>query len=646
MVHPRDGENLDKMKEKGDECIFVGYSTQSRAYRTMASVQLSSDPAPECQIMALEHDSLSPRRKSAADALNQCQQPTTPLNIHTTPAPTLSRTEPKNIKEAMADFAWIESMQEELHQFDRLDRAVDALLPGLTTQITNELCKNGAENSGEQPSTIDTWLERFGKQKRQSFSTATTPVDAENWIAHIEKLFEVLGCADEFKARLASYKLEGLSSRSIRGNITGFVREMVNPMVANVARNIKILHERQGNNKRGYDQKGYDGRSYDMQGGNSNQRSYQQIRGQQFNCLSGSSGQIGYPDYASSPPCDTCGKLHPGKACYKVTRAYFICGLTGHMARNCPKNCGNGGKRSGNDKQPATKGRVFSVTKGAKFFSKINLRSGYHQLLVKGQDVPKTAFYTRYGHYEFLVMPFGLTNAPDVFLDLMNRVFHEYLEKFIIVFIDDILVYSNTKEEHEDHLRIVLGILRQKKLFAKFSKCEFWLEQVTFLGHIVSADGITIDPAEVEVITKWPRPMIVTEHGKVIAYASRQLKPYEANYPTHDLELKELNMRQRRWLELLKDYDANIQYHPNNANVVADALSRKSRILANLKIKPEIIKDLERMEIELFIRGSDGYWASMKIDPNLILRIKEAQKEDGELWFVLQKSEEDEQTKF
>nr|GFC44906.1 putative reverse transcriptase domain-containing protein [Tanacetum cinerariifolium] len=108
-------------------------------------------------------------------------------------------------------------------------------------------------------------------------------------------------------------------------------------------------------------------------------------------------------------------------------------------------------------------------------------------------------------------MPFGLTNALAVFMDLMNRVFHEYLDKFVIVFIDDILVYSKTREEHEDHLRIVLEILRQKKLYAKFSKYDFWLGQVAFLGHIVSTDGITMDPAKVEAITKWPRPTTVTE---------------------------------------------------------------------------------------------------------------------------------------
>nr|GEU95582.1 hypothetical protein [Tanacetum cinerariifolium] len=205
---------------------------------------------------------------------------------------------------------------------------------------------------------------------------------------------------------------------------------------------------------------------------------------------------------------------------------------------------------------------------------------------VKEQDIPKTAFRTCYGHYEFLVMPFGLTNAPDVFMDLRNRIIHEYLDKFVIVFIDDILVYSKTKEEHEEHLRIVLGTLRQEKLYAKFPKCEFWLGQVAFLGHIMSADGITMDPAKVETITKWPRSKTVIE--------------------------KELNMRQRCWLELLKDYDTNIQYHPGKANVVADALSRKSRMLANLQIEPEIIKDLEHMDTELCIRGSTKMYADLK----------------------------------
>ncbi|GJU06978.1 putative nucleotidyltransferase, ribonuclease H [Tanacetum coccineum] len=405
---------------------------------------------------------------------------------------------------------------------------------------------------------------------------------------------------------------------------------------------------------------------------------------------------------------------------------------------------------------------LFDQLQGAKYFSKIDLRSGYHQLRVREQDISKTAFRTRYGHYEFLVMPFGLTNAPAVFMDLMNRIFHEYLDKFVIVFIDDILVYSKSEEEHERHLRIVLEILRQKKLYAKFSKCEFWLQQVAFLGHIVSANGIIMDPSKVKAITKWPKPTTVTEvrsflglagyyrrfvegfsrlalpltqlmikgekfvwtderqesfeelkrrlvsapiltlpsgsggfqiysdaskkglgcvlmqHGKVIAYASRQLKPYEVNYPTHDLELaavvfalkiwrhylygeacdiftdhkslkyiftqRELNMRQRRWLELLKDYDTNIQYHPGKANVVADALSRKSGMIACFD--SIILHDLERLDVELCVRGSGGYWASMRIESNLMLQIKEAQRDDGELWAIVQNVEDGKHTEF
>ncbi|GJZ28744.1 putative reverse transcriptase domain-containing protein [Tanacetum coccineum] len=140
-----------------------------------------------------------------------------------------------------------------------------------------------------------------------------------------------------------------------------------------------------------------------------------------------------------------------------------------------------------------------------------NLRYGYHQLRVRSKDISKTAFCTRYGHYEFLVMPFGLSNAPAVFMDLMTRVFHDYLDKSVVVFIDDILIYSKSKEEHEQHLRAVLGILREKKLYAKFSKCEFWLEHVAFLGHVVSAKGIEVNPTKVEVVTNWPRPKSVTE---------------------------------------------------------------------------------------------------------------------------------------
>ena len=136
-------------------------------------------------------------------------------------------------------------------------------------------------------------------------------------------------------------------------------------------------------------------------------------------------------------------------------------------------------------------------------FSKIDLQSGYYQLKVCESDISNTAFRTRYRHYEFLVMSFGLTNASAAFMDLMNKVFKEYLSKFVIIFIDDILVYSRTMEEHNLHLKIALEKLREKKLYAKFSKCKFWLRKVAFLGHVVSEEGITVDPSKVEAMSQW-----------------------------------------------------------------------------------------------------------------------------------------------
>ncbi|GJS55655.1 putative reverse transcriptase domain-containing protein [Tanacetum coccineum] len=297
---------------------------------------------------------------------------------------------------------------------------------------------------------------------------------------------------------------------------------------------------------------------------------------------------------------------------------------------------------------------LFDQLQGSSVYSKIDLRLGYHQLRVRDEDIPKTAFRTRYGHYEFQVMPFGLTNAPAVFMDLMNRVCKPYLDKFVIVFIDDILIYSHNKEEHANHLRIILELLKKEKLYAKFSKCDFWIHIMQFLGHLIDSQGLHVDPAKIKAKNKkyiWGEdqesafqllkqklceaPILALPEGnddfvvycdashqglgavlmqreKVIAYASRQLKPNEENYTTHDLELgavvfalkiwrhylygtkctvftdhkslqhildqKELNMRQRRWLELLADYDCEIRYHLGKANVVADALSRKERI--------------------------------------------------------------------
>ncbi|TYK11029.1 retrotransposon protein, putative, Ty3-gypsy subclass [Cucumis melo var. makuwa] len=332
---------------------------------------------------------------------------------------------------------------------------------------------------------------------------------------------------------------------------------------------------------------------------------------------------------------------------------------------------------------------LFDQLNGATLFSKIDLRSGYHQLKVRESDIPTTAFKTRYGHYVFRVMSFSLTNAPAVFMDLMNRIFHQYLDRFVIMFIDDILVYSVDKEAHEEHLRIVLQTLRDKLLYTKFSKCEFWLDQVVFLGHVLSAKGVSVDPQKWEAVVNWERPTSVTEelkkrlvtapilalpvtrkgytiycdasrqglgcvlmqNGNVIAYASRQLKKHECNYPTHDLELaaivlalkiwrhylfgkkchifkdhkslkyifyqKELNLRQRRWLELIKDYDCTIEYHSGKGNVVVDALSRKLRLLksALCGIRVALLSELRGFKAVMTVEDSGSLLAQFQVKP-------------------------------
>ncbi|WVZ52540.1 hypothetical protein U9M48_003588 [Paspalum notatum var. saurae] len=378
---------------------------------------------------------------------------------------------------------------------------------------------------------------------------------------------------------------------------------------------------------------------------------------------------------------------------------------------------------------------------GATVFSKIDLRSGYHQIKVREEDIPKTAFSTRYGLYEYLVMSFGLTNALAFFMYLMNSVFMNELDKFVVVFIDDILVYSKNEKEHEERLRIVLSRLREHKLYAKFSKCAFWLKEVAFLGHILSAKGVAVDPSKVEDVLNWKQPQTVTairsflglagyyrrfikdfskiakpmtaltqKNAKfawsskckeafgalktlltsapvlaqpditkpfdvycdasgsglgcvliVIAYASCQLRKHEVNYPTHDLELlavvyalkkwrhyllgntchiytdhkslkyiftqPELNMRQRRWLELIKDYDLEVHYHPGKANVVADALSRKAHCNF-IEARPTVrvlcceIGDIEMptaLEAELY---------NLVLEPTIKDQIIAAQKQD------------------
>ncbi|GJX48573.1 putative reverse transcriptase domain-containing protein, partial [Tanacetum coccineum] len=301
---------------------------------------------------------------------------------------------------------------------------------------------------------------------------------------------------------------------------------------------------------------------------------------------------------------------------------------------------------------------LFDQLQGSQFFLKIDLRSGYHLLRVHEDDIPTTAFKTRYGHFEFTIMPFGLTNAPAIFIDLMNRV-------------------------------CSLGTSKKEKLYAKFSKCEFWLREVQFLGHVINGNGIHVDPSKIKAVKNWKAPRTPTEvrsflglagyyrrfienfykiakslniltqksktfdwgeeqelafqtlkdklcnapvlalldrsedimvycdasgiglgyvlmqRGKVITYASRQLKIHEENYTTHDLELgaKELNMRQRHWIELFSDYDCEIRYHPGKANVVADALNR---ILTAQKEAMDEFAVLQKGLDEMIEKRSDG----------------------------------------
>jgi hypothetical protein len=166
---------------------------------------------------------------------------------------------------------------------------------------------------------------------------------------------------------------------------------------------------------------------------------------------------------------------------------------------------------------------LFDQMRGVRVFSKIDLRSGYHQMKIRPSDIPKTTFSTRYGLYEFTVMSFGLTNASAYFMNLMNKVFMEYLDKFIVVFIDDILINSKNDSEHEEHLRMVQQKLRDNQLYAKFTKCDFWLDEVHFLGHIISKGGIAIDPAKVTTIMDWKIPSVTPQ---VLLRVSTQGYPF------------------------------------------------------------------------------------------------------------------------
>nr|GFA53806.1 putative reverse transcriptase domain-containing protein [Tanacetum cinerariifolium] len=164
---------------------------------------------------------------------------------------------------------------------------------------------------------------------------------------------------------------------------------------------------------------------------------------------------------------------------------------------------------------------LFDQLQGSSVYSKINLRTGYHQLRIREEDIPITAFRTWYGHYEFRVMPFGLTNAPAVFMDLMNRVCNPYIDKFVIIFIDDILIYSKDKEEHKEYLKTILELLKREQLYIKFSKCDFWLESIQFLGHVIDSEGVHVDTAKITAIKNWATPTTPTKVRQFMGLAGQ-----------------------------------------------------------------------------------------------------------------------------
>ncbi|KAL0340188.1 UNVERIFIED_CONTAM: Transposon Ty3-G Gag-Pol polyprotein [Sesamum radiatum] len=450
----------------------------------------------------------------------------------------------------------------------------------------------------------------------------------------------------------------------------------------------------------------------------------------------------------STPNCSIYGRRHLGQ-CWgpgAIPRICYNCGGRGHMSRDCPSQTmslvrsAGSGTQSQNSVGSSGRGADRSIGRGrgrgignrdANHPVSVGMRGsgaqvtqGQTQLRIAEKDILKTAFRTRYGHYEFLVMPFGLTNAPAAFHGV------------------------DESEEHEQHLRIVLQILKGKELYAKLSKCEFWVNQVVFLGHVISGDGIMPDPSKVKAIMEWRVPKNATEvrnflglagyyrrfvegfsiiagpltkllrkgvtfqwteqcqqsfdelkkrltstlilvlpsgsggyvvytdaskqglgyvlmqNRKVIAYASRQLKTHELNYPTHDLELaaivhalkiwrhylygenfqiltdhkslkyilmqKELNLRQRRWIELLKDYDCTIDFHPGKANVLANALSRKSsNTLASLGSHNQtLLLEIRSMNTKLEIDQVAGLLEALQLKPDFVDHIKEAQTRD------------------
>ncbi|GJV20697.1 retrotransposon protein, putative, ty3-gypsy subclass [Tanacetum coccineum] len=463
-------------------------------------------------------------------------------------------------------------------------------------------------------------LHRLAIRNPVRSSKAVSPCDAENWtLPYGEKDLRRDGCKDAFKTRLAV--------------LLDMQKELGDEL---------SLGQGGGGNYRNNNNNKYSRDNNRNSGAGRDQRN----RGQQSHRSTNSGSQqsrVPSEGY-THPVCTTCGRRHPGE-CRRAAGTCFKCGQAGHLQRDCKKN--TGASSSGHaDKKPDASGRVFALTQDqaantSGFLDTILTRlldvssimikpivSEFQGVFPEDTSVKRSRrIVTGVVGAEVLSAPSGIGHrgAPVLFFkEGRTVVFHEFLDKFVIVFIDDILVFSKSKEEHEEHLRTVLQILRQEKLYAKFSKCEFWLSKVAFLGHIVSlkellgfGKGARKELEELKQrLVSSPIPysfQLVQVDFQIYSAASKKdLAVYSCSMAN-----RELNMRQRRW---------------------------KSGMIAGIKVEEEILRDLERLNIKICVRGQNGFWASLRVEPNLISQIKAAQKDDGEIWAIIQNI--DQQTEF
>ncbi|XP_073120532.1 uncharacterized protein [Henckelia pumila] len=251
-------------------------------------------------------------------------------------------------------------------------------------------------------------------------------------------------------------------------------------------------------------------------------------------------------------------------------------------------------------------------------------------LKVKDSDVFKTTFRTRYGHYEFLMMPFVMTNVPAVFMDLMNRVFQPYLDKFVIVFIDDILIYSKDREEHSQHLKTVLEVLREKKLFAKFEKCEFWLDRVAFLGHIISKSGVEVDPSKVQAMKEWSIPRNASEIHRFLGLAGYYRK-FIKGFSSIVVPLTTLTKKNAKFFWSPKCQES--------FDVLKEALA-SAPVLAMPSGQGNFVDEIQRFGLEFYAKGRAPRLSALTVQTNLFEHIRVSQVVDEKLSKWRQRADE------